>query len=212
MSTSTDVQSLIWLIHAEMAMVMNTLAFQQSSFGVESIRVRMGQLTDDENNNSTASQLDPQRYPLAQDGWLLDVHYNVHSMDTPFVPAKWKGLKSDIEVIRLQGVGPQLTKRLHKLHIFTIGELSRMKAELVRTHELRPYQTIAALALTVPPVALTSEILKNSPLWLIDNETWLSTKVSSTKHFRALSNWLRQLEVCLDNKWLSRVSLYEIVG
>lgn len=85
MSTSTDVQSLIWLIHAEMAMVMNTLAFQQSSFGVESIRVRMGQLTDDENNNSTAPQLDPQRYPLAQDGWLLDVHYNVHSMDTPFV-------------------------------------------------------------------------------------------------------------------------------
>ena len=61
-------------------------------------------------------------------------------------------------------------------------------------------------------VKLRPEILKNSPLWLIDNETWLSTKVSSTKHFRALSNWLRQLEVCLDNKWLSRVSLYEIVG
>lgn len=212
MTTHTDVQSLIWLIHAEMATVMNTIADQQSSFGVESIRVRMGQLTDDESNSEAAPQLDLQRYPLAQDGWLLDVHYNVHSMDTPLVPAKWKGLKSDIEVIRLQGVGPQLTKRLHKLQIFTIDELSRMKAELVKAHELRPYQTIAVLALSLPPIALTSEILKNSPLWLIDNESWLSTQVSSKSHIRALSTWLRQLEVCLDNKWLSRVSLNEIVG
>lgn len=87
-----------------------------------------------------------------------------------------------------------------------------MKAELVKAHELRQYQTIAALALSLPPIALTSEILKNSPLWLIDNESWLSTQVSSKSHLRALSTWLRQLEVCLDNKWLSRVSLNEIVG
>lgn len=211
MTTSTDVQSLIWLIHAEMATVMNTLANQQSGFGVESIRVRMGQLTDNEDNSETAPQLDVQRYPLAQQGWLLDINYNVHAFDTQPVPAKWKGLKGDIEVIHLQGVGPQLTKRLHKLQIFTIDDLRLMNAELVRDHDLRQHQTMAALALALPPIALTTDILEKSPLWLIDNESWLNTHVSSDNHLRALSTWLRQLEVCLDNKWLSRVSLREIV-
>lgn len=211
MTTSTDVQSLIWLIHAEMTTVMNTVANQQPNFGVESIRVRMGQLNDGETSSENAPQLDPQRYPLAQQGWLLDVNYNVHSFGTAAVPAKWKGLKGDIDVIRLQGIGPQLAKRLHTLQVYTLDELSRMEASIVRVHELRQHQTMATLALTLPPIALTNEILKYSPLWLIENEPWLSAQISSQHHLRALSTWLRQLEVCLDNKWLSRVTLREIV-
>ena len=74
-----NIDDVLLLIHGEIATAVNSAEIYGHSPGIKlsNIRVRMGQENSHEVDSADSSiSLNTQRFPPAQDGWLIDVSYN----------------------------------------------------------------------------------------------------------------------------------------
>ncbi|MFC3122425.1 hypothetical protein [Agaribacter flavus] len=210
MSEKRDLQSLIWLINAEIANAVNTVHGGSESLAIDKIKVKMGQ-SEPDRATIPANLLATQRYPLAQNAWLLELEFSPRDIDIPSPPKFWQGLSKAIPVYCIQGVGKKRAKVLSQFNIETIGDLG--KSEVKRQiADFRQLQTLANTALTFPPIAITDALRKFSALRLLDDNNILPEVIPDQSNLNAFIQWLQMIEVCVDKSFLRAHSLDQLTN
>lgn len=223
MAKSFDLQSLIWLIHSEIASAVNAVKSESNELQIQEVRVRMGQDSEQgvEADKGVIS-LSVDRYPVAELGWMIDVVYDASKVRSTIgdaekarvIPKDWRGVSSNISVRNLQGVGAKYEAMLQKFGINSLRTLAEFNINSqigVNKSIIRRLQTLTDLALQLPPIALTSNILKYNVIYLIDHTEILSTLNLSEEGEAAIYQWLLTLEICFNNDWLRRTPLNKMI-
>lgn len=224
MTKSFDLQSLIWLIHSEIASAVNAVKSESNKLMLQEVRVRMGQDSEqkDQSDEGVIS-LSIDRYPAAQQGWMIDVVYDASKVlskidnaeKADVIPKDWQGVSSKISVRHLEGVGVKYEAKLQKLGINSLRALAEFDVDSQKgTNKsiIRRLQTLTDLALQLPPIALTSKILQYNVIYLIEHNEVLSTFDLSKQGEVAIHQWLLTLEICFNNDWLRRTLLHEMIS
>lgn len=223
MAKSFDLQSLIWLIHSEIASAVNAVKSESSELAIQEVRVRMGQdIEQGSKANERAVSLSVDRYPAAEKGWMIDVIYDASKVlstirdaeKAEIIPKDWRGVSSKISVRNLEGVGVKYEAMLQKLGINSLRTLAEFNITSqigVNKSIIRRLQTLTDLALQLPPIALTSNILEYNVIHLIDDTEILSTLDLSEEGEAAIYQWLLTLEICFNDDWLRRTPLNKMI-
>lgn len=195
---------------------------------IQQVRVRMGQDMQTETAEVEGSiSLASDRYPLAEQGWLVDVIYHplkvgpyIKELEKKYeqtedsIPVSWRGVSLETPVRYLEGVG---TKRQAILKEFGVNSLAELLAfdrggpTGVQKVMIRRLQTLANVALQAPPTALDSELLKYSVITLINQPGILSTVQLTKEGESAIYQWLLNLEICFSDDWLKRTTLKNMI-
>ena len=224
MTKPFDLQSLIWLIHSEIASAVNAVKSESNELVIQEVRVRMGQDSQQKDQaDEGVIRLSVDRYPAAEQGWMIDVIYDASKVlstiaDTEkikVIPKDWRGVSSKISVRHLEGVGVKYEAMLKKLDIRSLRALAEFditsQKGIVKSI-IRRLQSLTDLALQLPPIALTSKILQYNVIDLIDHTEILSTLNLSEEGQIAIYQWLLTLEICFNNDWLRRTSLNDMIN
>lgn len=228
MAKPFDLQSIIWLINSEVRSAVAAIQFESGVMEIQQVRVRMGQdmqTAASEVEGSISLAID--RYPLAEQGWLVDVTYDPLAAGTytavsekeyeqaeESIPVSWRGISPETPVRYLEGVGPQREAILRKNGIgslTTLIEFDINRSTIEHKVIIRRLQALARIALQVPPIALNSELLKYSVMTLINQTQVLSKAKLSAEGETAIYHWLLTLEICFNNDWLKRTTLNKMV-
>ncbi|NVJ60411.1 MAG: hypothetical protein HWE27_08475 [Gammaproteobacteria bacterium] len=230
-----NLDDLVLLLHTEVATAAKSAAVEGrfEQLKLSSIRVRMGHkpttsdskviIDDSETEPESNVALDPQRYPLAESGWLLDITYQAtdeakaekdEQSEQYWSSSKAREFFSKQPVIWVSGVGRQFSKLLSKQGIETIGQFSSLSREklkeLFATHltKIRQLQSMARLALATTPVAINKSLVNWYLRDLIakdDKSIQESTRYSQDQ-IKQLSAWIQQLELALDDTVFSKLT------
>lgn len=224
---SVDLEDMVHLVHGELisALASTSTFYDAPMVEVSSIKVRMGQLPSSQ--EQTNLQLDTERYPLAQDGWQLEVSYDaktkanhkaiddiIHS-GTPSINAY--DFLSKLPIRYLSSADTRLTQALAKSGINSLAELVELSAQQlsqikgVPFANLRTSQTAARLVLTDPNLFIPDDILKQSLSKFLDSFQQLNSDDFNYYDWNSLEviyEWVQQLELCLSPQ-LIRVLTFE---
>lgn len=229
MGKSFDLQSIIWLINSEIRSAVAAIQVESGAMEIQQVRVRMGQ----DRQTATAGEKDSirlatDRYPLAEQGWLVDVTYDPLTpelytavLEKEFeqaedsIPVSWRGVSPETPVRYLEGVGPQRETVLRENGIYSLATLIDFdfnRSTAGHKVIIRRSQVLARLAVQAPPVALNPELLKHSAMTLINQPHILSKAKLSAEGETALYQWLLTLEICFNDAWLKRTTLNRMVN
>ncbi|MBN2865984.1 MAG: hypothetical protein JXK16_08245 [Thiotrichales bacterium] len=224
MSQSFDLQSLLWLIHSEISSAVYAVKSESAPIEMQQVRVRMGQTQNTEADDSNVVSLPTERYPAAEQGWVVDVVYdatqNQSKIKTLFesskdsVPSQWQGVSDQTLVVHLEGVGLKRAQYLKSVGVETLAELLTFDfADVTRTQKslFRRLTTLARLSLQLPPVAVPNSLLDETVMNLIEERDRLEITDLSIQGQELLTQWLLNLEICFDDAWLQKTTLYELV-
>ncbi len=223
MTKPFDLQSLVWLIHAEIASAVNAVKSESNELAIQEVRVRMGQdIEQGTKAEEKGVSLSVDRYPAAKQGWMIDIVYDASKTLSTIstvekagvIPKDWRGVSSKISVRHLEGVGVKYEAMLQKFGINSLEALAEFDITSQKGANksiIRRLQSLTGLALQLPPIALTSKILAYNVIYLIDNTEVLSSFAFSEEGEVAIYQWLLTLEICFNNDWLRRTPLNEMI-
>jgi uncharacterized protein YwbE len=229
-----NLDDLVLLIHTEIASAITSAQHYgaMESLSLDSVRVRMGQEQEDA-SVADPIRLNDERYPIAQNGWLIDVTYRAGQsltgkIESGLVQAQWTASQvipflASQSVKLLDGVGKVKQAQLQKQQITTIGELVKVSREqeqgLVKTMgaaRFRGLKTMARLALAVPPVLLPESVKSMKLRQLLDQfdseGVKKNTSVMTDETRIQLLYWLEQLEFCLDDDFFHQLTFNSMLG
>lgn len=182
--TSYDLGELVLLLNAELRAVVDSLEAQPpspTSLQVDSLRVKMGRRSTDETAEDDESEedvplLDAERYPLAEDGWQIELDYalgarraQVRVQDEATVVLPTPHLRSaarlfaPLSTTAVKGISHTWADRLAEFGIKTVGELAELRdtqlAVLIQhTDDRRPLEFRTKARLVggeVPPLPVS---------------------------------------------------------
>lgn len=236
--TTLNIDDVVMLIHTEVASAISSAQRDGMTEHVQlqSVRVRMGNASNDHelDDGDATPAIDHQRYPPSESGWLIDVNYEAK---LPTQPSK--GLPDNTEkkqwlasqslsyiarqpVIHLDGVGQQRSLYLEEHGIFSIADLSNMSVPARQSHNqltpalLRKLQTLAQLALAVPPISIPSSINDFSLMELIEQFDAISAEYLvgrfGNEYISQLRQWFQQLEFCFDDDFFDQLTINQLRG
>ncbi|MEA3404949.1 MAG: hypothetical protein U9R28_04315 [Pseudomonadota bacterium] len=224
MSQAFDLQSLLWLIHTEIATAVNTVKSEQAPLEMKQVRVRMGQNSDEMTDEVDAVTLPTERYPAAAQGWLVDVLYDASQnqarttkavgIESGTIPNGWQGVSEKTPVVYLEGVGLKRERDLQQLEVFTLGDLLAVDVSKLGAADQARYrrlQTLACMGLQLPPMALTQQLSSYTVLEFIEQPGLLENTELSSEAKSAFYQWLLQLEICFDDRWLRKTPLQQLI-
>lgn len=224
MSQAFDLQSLLWLIHTEIATAVNTVKSEQAPLEMKQVRVRMGQNSDEMTDEVDAVTLPTERYPAAAQGWLVDVLYDASQnqarttkavgIESGTIPNGWQGVSEKTPVVYLEGVGLKRERDLQQLEVFTLGDLLAVDVSKLGAADQARYrrlQTLARMGLQLPPMALTQQLSSYTVLEFIEQPGLLENTELSSEAKSAFYQWLLQLEICFDDRWLRKTPLQQLI-
>ncbi|MBD3654673.1 helix-hairpin-helix domain-containing protein [Kangiella sp.] len=224
---SVDLEDMVHLVHGELttALASTSTYYDAPMVEISSIKVRMGQFPSSQ--EQTNLQLDTERYPLAQDGWQLEVTYDAKKKSnqkaleqltqsgTPSIIAY--DYLSKLPIRYLNSSDTKLIQALAKSGIESLADLVELPAQQllqvkgVPAATLRSTQAAARLALTDPNLFIPDDILEQSLGKFLDGFRLLSEQDYSYYDWNTLEviyEWLQQLELCLSPQ-LIRVLTFE---
>lgn len=224
---SVDLEDMVHLVHGELttALASTSTYYDAPMVEISSIKVRMGQLPSSQ--LQTNLQLDTECYPLAQDGWQLEVTYDakrksnqkavkeITQSGTPSIIAY--DFLSKLPIRYLNASDTKLNQTLAKSGIESLAELVELTAQQllqvkgVPAASLRTAQSAARLVLTDPNLFVPNDILKQSLAKFLDGFRLLSEQDYSYYDWNTLEviyEWVQQLELCLSPR-LIRVLTFE---
>jgi len=229
-----NIDDVLLLIHGEIATAVNSAEIYGHSPGIKlsNIRVRMGQESSQEVDSSDSSiSLNTQRFPPAQDGWLIDVSYNPSEQEAQeqkviqdeILPSHVSSFFAKASVDNISSVGPKYRQYLTKLNIKTIQDLAEFEPDdlyvehpSLSNSQLRGFQSLARLALSIPEASIPESLLTINfgqlvdMIWKKANDSRLSNIPQQT--LDRISRWLQQLEVCLDNNYFNDLTLKTVIA
>lgn len=223
MAKSFDLKTLIWLINSEIATAVYAVKSESDGLELQEIRVRMGQdVGQGTKGEGKAVSLSVDRYPPAEQGWIIDVIYDASKTQSimrdmeksEVIPTGWQGVSSKIPVQYLEGVGVKRKSMLQKLGINSLETLANFDIASQKNKDraiIRRLQSVANLALQLPPIALTSNILKYDVMSLVDKPQLLSANGISKEGEASTYQWLLILEICFNDDWLRRTPLNKMI-
>lgn len=223
MTKPFDLQSLIWLIHSEIASAVNAVKSESNELAIQEVRVRMGQDSEQKDQaDEGVISLSVDRYPAAEQGWMIDVIYDASKVlstiggaaKAKVIPKDWRGVSSEISVRHLEGVGVKYEAMLKKHDIDSLRALAEFNINSQKGATksiIRRLQSLTDLALQLPPIALTSKMLQYNVIYLIDHTEILSTFDLSEEGEVAIYQWLLTLEICFNNDWLRHTPLNKMI-
>ena len=202
---------------------MNAVKLESAPLEMQQIRVRMGQSTESDETDTVSLALD--RYPAAEQGWLVDVVYDASKNNEQLVydtgdlnqnpPHGWQGVSFKTPVEYLEGIGQKRVAMLLELGIVSIDDLVRYempKDTSIKVSLLRRLKTMSQVSLQLPPISLPEALLAYSVIDLIEQEDLLKNIDLSKAAQTSVYAWLLRLEVCFDDSWLRGTSLKQIIG
>lgn len=224
---SVDLEDMVHLVHGELttALASTSTYYDAPMVEISSIKVRMGQFPS--SHEKTNLQLDTERYPLAENGWQLEVTYDAKKKSnqkaleqltqsgTPSIIAY--DYLSKLPIRYLNSSDTKLTQALAKSGIKTLADLVELPAQHllqvkgVAAASLRSAQAAARLILTDPNLFIPDDILEQSLGKFLDGFHLLSEQDYSYYDWNTLEviyEWLQQLELCLSPQ-LIRVLTFE---
>lgn len=255
-----NINDIVLLIHGEVASAINSVnAYGQSpTVELNTVRVRMGQepsknaaripQSDRSNSNivdnsvsSTTSEsssdrsnisLNSERFPLANEGWMVDVTYQANSFDQQthsdnsdnhVLPSKASAFLNKIPLNRLSGIGQNYSSALNQAGYKTTQQLAQSDISQVHAQinklsfsQLRTLQTLAKLTLSLPATAIPIAIYDlycEQLLQHTSGETQIETLTAlSSEELGQLSGWIQQLEFCLDDDYFTTLTIASIMN
>lgn len=224
---SVDLEDMVHMVHGELtsALASTSTFYDAPMVEISSIKVRMGQFPSSQ--EQTNLQLDTERYPLAEDGWQLEVTYDAKKQSnqkaleqltqsgTPSIIAY--DYLSKLPIRDLNSSDTKLTQALAKSGIESLAELVELPSQQllqvkgVPAASLRSAHTAARLVLTDPNLFIPDDILKQSLGKFLDGFRLLSEQDYSYYDWNTLEviyEWVQQLELCLSPR-LIRVLTFE---
>jgi hypothetical protein len=223
MSQTFDLQSLLWLIHSEISSAVYAVKSEPAPLEMQQVRVRMGQASDETSEDSSSVSLPSDRYPAAEQGWLVDVVYdatqnqlpssNLNSTENEVTPNEWLGVSGNVSVEFLEGVGQKRLALLEALGVKTLADLSEYDVSASSSQQslVRRLRTLARLGLQLPPVAIPQELIVERVFDLIEKPGLLEASGLSREGQGFLMQWLLNLEICFDDTWLQSHTLKQII-
>lgn len=224
---SVDLEDMVHLVHGELttALASTSTYYDAPMVEISSIKVRMGQFPSSHEQNNL--QLDTERYPLAQDGWQLEVTYDAKKKSnqkaleqltqsgTPSIIAY--DYLSKLPTRYLNSSDTKLNQALAKSGIESLADLVELSVHQlaqvkgVPAASLRSTQAAARLVLTDPNLFIPDDILEQSLGKFLDGFRLLSDQDYSYYDWNTLEviyEWVQQLELCLSPR-LIRVLTFE---
>lgn len=225
-----SVEDILLLIHGEIATAVTSAEVYGTSPGIKlsNVRVRMGQSTQGHEDSSIS--LDTERFPPSEQGWLIDVTYSptdqTHQTPIPnkdqLLPSQVSKFLASTSVEKLSGVGKRFQDSLNRINIQTIQDLAELqgntntpKEASITKSQLRRFQSLAHLALSVPATSIPTELTTIELVDLLDllwSESY-DTRLSplSREAESQILRWLQQLELCLDNDFFNQLTLQQML-
>ncbi|ACV27754.1 helix-hairpin-helix domain-containing protein [Kangiella koreensis] len=227
---SVDIEDMVHLVHGELtsALASTSTFYDAPMVEISSIKVRMGQFPS--SKEQTNLQLDTERYPLAQEGWQLEVTYDANSNKNrkALVQLTQNGIPSfyaydylsKLPVRYLNAADTKLSQALAKAGIRSLAELIELDARQllqvkgVPLAKLRSIQTAARLVLTDPNLFIPDEILKQSLSNFLDvfpklNDT--DYNYYSWNNLEVIFEWAQQLELCLASNLIKMITFEKLL-
>lgn len=227
---SVDIEDMVHLVHGELtsALASTSTFYDAPLVEISSIKVRMGQFPSSQ--DQTNLQLDTERYPLAQDGWQLEVTYDakknsnqkdleqITQSGTPSIIAY--DYLSKLPIRYLNSSDTKLTQALAKSGIRTLSELVELDAQQllqvkgVPTASLRTAQTAARLVLTDPNLFIPDAIFKQSLSKFLDSFHQLNAddfNYYNWNNLEVIYEWAQQLELCLTPQVIRAVTFEKLL-
>lgn len=213
-----DLEDMVHLVHGELtsALASTSTFYDAPMVEISSIKVRMGQ--HPESANSHNLNLDTKRYPLAKDGWQLEVTYDAKSKKNRNSLEQFKqtgipsinayNYLSKLPVRYLKLATNKIQLALTRSGFKTLGELTEAKpADLsqvtgVPFSNLRILQAAARLSLSDPNVFIPEPILQQSLSQFLDSFPKLNDadyNYYGWNNLEVIFEWVQQLELCLDS-------------
>ncbi|AUD79740.1 hypothetical protein CW740_10975 [Kangiella profundi] len=213
---SVDLEDMVHMLHGELtsALASTSTFYDAPMVEISSIKVRMGQHPD--STNAQNLNLDTRRYPLAKDGWQLEVIYDAKSDKNRKSLEQFKqtgvpsinayNYLSQLAVRYLKLANNKLQQALTKSGIKTLAELSEAKPQQLSQVTgipitiLRNLQASARLSISDPNVFVPEELLQQTLSQFLDNFPKLNDAdydYYSWNNLEVIFEWVQQLELCL---------------
>jgi predicted flap endonuclease-1-like 5' DNA nuclease len=229
-----NLDDLVLLIHTEVASAVTSAQHYgaMERLSLDSVRVRMGQEAA-QSTNAQGVSLNDERYPVAQDGWMIDITYRAaESPKSPLKsqPAAEQWIASRVmpylasqSVKVLEGVGKIKLLQLQKQGIQRIGQLVEVNREqenrlsdVMGKASFRKLKTMARLALAIPPIELPVSLNKVKLQRLLNQfetelERYTTLNLAGETRIQLLY-WLEQLEFCLDDDFFGQLTFERLLG
>ena len=225
-----SVEDILLLIHGEITTAVTSAEVYGASPGIKlsNVRVRMGQSTQGQEDRSIS--LDTERFPPAEQGWLIDVIYSPtdNTNQAPItdnnqiLPSQLSKFLALSSVEKLSGVGKHYQGLLNHINIQSIQDLAELQSGITALEEiaitpsqLRRFQSLAHLALSVPATSIPADFATITLadflelLWSKAHDTRLSSLSGEAKG--QVLRWLQQLELCLDNDFFNQITLQKML-
>lgn len=213
---SVDLEDMVHMVHGELtsALASTSTFYDAPMVEISSIKVRMGQHPDSANAQNL--NLDTKRYPLAKDGWQLEVIYDAKSdknrksleqfKQTGIPSINAYNYLSKLPVRYLKSTNNKISQTLTKSGFKTLAEFAQAKPQQlslvtgVPIASLRNLQATARLSLSDPNVFVPEEMLSQTLSQFLDNFPTLNDAdydYYSWNNLEVIFEWVQQLELCL---------------
>ncbi|MBD3667354.1 MAG: helix-hairpin-helix domain-containing protein [Kangiella sp.] len=213
---SVDLEDMVHMVHGELtsALASTSTFYDAPMVEISSIKVRMGQHPDSTNVQNL--NLDTKRYPLAKDGWQLEVIYDAKSDKSRKSLEQFKqtgipsinayNYLSKLPVRYLKLANNKVQQALTRSGLKTLAELAEANPKQlsqvtgVPITSLRNLQASARLSLSDPNVFVPEEMLSQTLSQFLDNFPTLNDAdydYYSWNNLEVIFEWVQQLEFCL---------------
>lgn len=188
-------------------------------------------LSDNNHTSANNISLNTLRYPTAESGWQIDVYYKAgdsqagrikNTHDEPlWLASEAMRFFSQQPVERLSGIGKRWAKLLKQNDVTSIEQLlehsllnNEALLEALSVRQLRNFQALARLALSVPAITVPESINQYCLMDALDDYSALKNQLlnqSMTDDQQVqLYNWLQQLEFCFDDTLLKETCFADL--
>lgn len=224
-----NLDDIVLLIHSEVASAVTSAQHfgAMDKLSLDSVRVRMGQNSEEESVAINAN-----RYPVSDQGWLIDVTYRadtskLSSSNLRGVGDDWSAslvipffARQSIRV--LEGIGQVYQQRLNQfgieriVHLVNVSHQKELElSTAIGAASFRRLKTIARLALAVPPIqipgALRSLKLQQLLNQFNDQNAPSALLTMADESRIQLLHWLEQLELCFDDAFFKTLTFNKIL-
>lgn len=226
-----NIDDIVHMVHGELtSAVANTTTFLDAPMvEISTIKVRMGQqMTSDD---AAEFQLDPVKYPLAQDGWQLEITYdaksqanrsNIDKLTESGIPAyEAYDFLSELSINHMADSVSQHRNLFKKHAITTIAHLNECEPTLIKQlaktlspTRIRNAQALARLALTIPDVSVPEDLFKQRLIQFLDEFPSFNKDDFDYYQWNTLEvifEWLQQLELCLSSQFFTSLTFKKLL-